>query len=98
MVSPGIDHKEGNPSMLREKAPFSWRYGKYMGMILFVLLLPFIATLLALFFLHRFLLYILIWCLWVPQGIEALVVYSDSPIWQEYMNEQIIPLLERRAV
>jgi hypothetical protein len=48
--------------------------------------------------LYRGALYLLVWLLWLPKGKDILFVYSDSPIWQEYMTTEILPLVERRAV
>jgi hypothetical protein len=36
--------------------------------------------------------------LWLPKGKDVLLVYSDSPIWHEYMTTQVLPLVEERAV
>jgi hypothetical protein len=62
------------------------------------LLLPLIVVALVLFALHRLVLYLLVWLLWVPKGKDTLFVYSDSPIWQEYMTQQVLPLVEDRAI
>jgi hypothetical protein len=48
--------------------------------------------------LYRALLYLLVWALWLPRGKDVLLVYSDSPIWHEYITTQILPLLQERAV
>lgn len=64
----------------------------------FVLLLPLILVVLALHLLHKVALYALVWLLWLPEGRDVLLVYSDSPIWREYMTTEILPLVEERAV
>ena len=48
--------------------------------------------------LYRALLYLLVWALWLPKGKDVLFVYSDSPIWQEYMTTRVLPQLQDRAV
>ena len=63
-----------------------------------VLLSPLILLVLALHFVHKAALYTLVWLLWLPQGRDVLLVYSDSPIWREYMTTQILPLVKERAV
>lgn len=66
-----------------------------------VLLLPIILLALVmagLSHLYRGALYLLVWLLWLPKGKDILFVYSDSPIWCEYMTTEILPLVERRAV
>jgi|SRR5690242_16530414 len=65
---------------------------------LIVALLPLILLALLLFALHRAILYVLVWLVWLPRGKDILVVYSNSPVWQEYMTEQVLPLVEDRAI
>lgn len=62
------------------------------------LILPLIVVASALFALHRLSLYLLIWLLWLPKGKDTLFVYSDSPIWHDYMTQQVLPLVQDRAV
>ncbi|MBV9623352.1 MAG: hypothetical protein JOZ14_05170 [Acidobacteria bacterium] len=66
--------------------------------ILLPLVLPLIIVALLLFTLHRLVLYLLVWMLWVPNGKDTLFVYSDSPIWHGYMTEQVLPLVRDRAI
>lgn len=44
------------------------------------------------------LLYLAIWCWWLPRGKNVLFVYSESPIWRDYMLAEILPLVVHRAV
>lgn len=75
---------------------------RIVGAALIVLLLPLILPLaffsLTLWSLHRIVLYLLIWLVWLPRGKDVLFVYSDSPIWREYMTTQVLPLVQKRAV
>ncbi len=85
--------------MTRQKQPFLRRLGQA---ILIVVLLPLVLPL-ALFavanhLLYRALLYLLVWALWLPRGKDILFVYSDSPIWHEYMATQVLPLVRERSV
>lgn len=67
--------------------------------VLIVLILPiWVPLVLILFVFQRVLLYILIWSVWLPRGRDVLFVYSESPIWKEYMIEEILPLARERAV
>ena len=85
--------------MVREKKPANRRFAEVAGIALLLpLILPLLLIALMLYWLHRLLLYVLIWCIWLPRGKDALVVYSDSPIWRDYMMQQVVPLLEERAV
>jgi len=85
--------------MTRQKQPLLQRLGQ---VVLIVVLLPLILPL-ALFavashLLYRALLHLLVWALWLPRGKDILFVYSDSPIWHEYMETQILPLVQERAI
>lgn len=85
--------------MTRQRQPFLRRLGHA---ILIVLLLPLVLPL-ALFavanhLVYRALLYLLVWALWLPKGKDILFVYSDSPIWNEYMATQVLPLVQERSV
>ncbi|MGB8061410.1 MAG: hypothetical protein WCF26_05930 [Candidatus Sulfotelmatobacter sp.] len=70
--------------------------------VLVLLLLPFVLPLallaLILAVLHRCTLRLLIQIWWLPRGKDVLLVYSDSPIWREYMSSEIMPLVRERAV
>jgi hypothetical protein len=85
--------------MRREKQPLSRRIAKAAFL---VVLLPFIIPLavaaLTLYWLHQLVLYTLIWLLWLPRGKDVLLIYSDSPIWHDYMTTQVLPLVQKRAV
>jgi hypothetical protein len=67
-----------------------------------VLLLPLVVPLalisLMLYVAHRSVLYMFIWVLWLPKGKDVLLVYSDSPIWREFMATQVLPLVQKRAI
>jgi hypothetical protein len=69
---------------------------------LVLVLLPFVLPLALLALtshvLYRTLLYVLVWALWLPKGKDVLLVYSDSPIWHEYMTTQVLPVVGERAV
>jgi hypothetical protein len=69
---------------------------------LVIVLLPFVLPLalaaITFHLLYRIVLYLLVWTLWLPRGKDILFVYSDSPIWREYMETQVLPLVRERAV
>jgi len=85
--------------MTRQKQSFSRRIGQVS---LIVVLLSFIVPLgifaIVSHLFYRALLYVLVWVLWLPKGKDVLLVYSDSPIWGEYVITQILPLVHERAV
>lgn len=69
---------------------------------LFVVLLPAIVPLflvvVTFIVLYHAGLYLLIWLLWLPRGKDVLFVNSNSPIWNQYMTNQVLPLVASRAV
>jgi hypothetical protein len=66
------------------------------------LLLPLIIVLLpvalVLFLIEAVILRLLIWCWWCPRGKDILFVYSNSPIWHDYIEQHFLPRLGDRAV
>ena len=46
----------------------------------------------------RFALLVVVWTTWLPRGTRALVVYSNSPVWQSYFEAEVIPPLADRTV
>jgi hypothetical protein len=85
--------------MKRQKQPLSRRvWGAGLLVVLLPLVLPLALIAVTLYLAHRIALYMLVWVLWLPRGKDILVVYSDSPIWQEYMTTQILPLVQERAI
>ena len=74
--------------------------------LLAVLLAPILVPLIIIFLLciailiplSYLLVYLSIWSVWGIRGKDILFVYSDSPIWRDYMISEVLPLVERRAV
>ncbi len=75
---------------------------KFLAVFLFLIALPiwlpFLVIVLTLFILRRVAVHILVWLCWLPRGKNVLLVFSDSPIWYEYMTTHILPLVRNRAV
>ncbi len=67
-------------------------------LVMLPIVLPLVLVAVTLGLAHRAVLYALVWLLWLPRGTDTLLVYSDSPIWQEYMTSQVLPLVQERAV
>lgn len=65
---------------------------------LLVLLLPFVIGILFFRGFYTIILYLLVWTCWLPRGRDLLVVYSDSPHWKNYFEEEILPHVQERAV
>jgi hypothetical protein len=85
--------------MTRQKQPFLRRLGQgILIVVLLPLILPLALFAIASHLLYRALLYLLVWALWLPRGKDILFVYSDSPIWHDYMATQVLPLVQERSV
>ena len=73
-----------------------------LALLLFVILLPLIAVAIALYLAFCLLqggfLNVVAWRCWCAHGRYVLFVYSDSPIWHDYIKEHILPRLGERAV
>jgi hypothetical protein len=74
------------------------RWPGVLGACLLVLFLPLALASVICYLLFGLLLLVIIWCWWCPRGKKALFVHSNSPLWQEYVAEQILPQLGKRAV
>jgi hypothetical protein len=70
--------------------------------LLIVLLSPVLVAYAVVFLLlwlaFASLLHLAIWVWWCPRGKSVLLVYSNSPVWQEYFETEIVPRLGPRAV
>ena len=67
--------------------------------LLGVLVVP--VVLLVVYLVHLavgLLLHLAVWIFWLPKGKDLLFVYSDSPIWHAYIETEILPHVQRRAV
>ena len=84
----------------RTKSKRRWADG--LGLLMFVILSPIILPLLIIALTFHLLagmfLYPAVWLCWCLRGRFVLFVYSNSPIWQEYVEENILPRLGERAV
>jgi hypothetical protein len=85
--------------MSRQPQPLSRRALQAAFIIVLLpLIIPLAILSLTLLALHRILLYMLVWLLWLPRGKDVLFVFSDSPVWRDYMAQQVFPLVQGRAV
>lgn len=56
-----------------------------------------VAITLGVHALRRSIVNFLIWTTWVPRGKDVLFVSSDSTIWKEYMEQEVLPIVGSRA-
>ena len=61
-------------------------------------LIPIVAVVLLGVLLWSVFLLTVVWLTWCSRGRYALVVYSNSPIWHDYFETQVLPELGRRAI
>jgi len=66
--------------------------------LLLAVLSPLIIVVLLLWVIATISLYISVWLLWCTRGKDILFVYSDSPVWRDYIENHIIPDIEARSV
>src|SRR5215470_3709096 len=75
---------------------------KVLSVTLIIFILPVVLPLavvgLLLSVLNTTVVYLLLWTWRLPNGKDVLYVSSDSPIWKEYMENEILPLVAKRAV
>lgn len=65
---------------------------------LLLVLLPLAAVAFVFWVAAGLLLQIIVWIVWCSRGRYALVVYSNSPIWQQYFEEHVLPAVGTRGV
>lgn len=69
-----------------------------IGIILAVIFLPLLIPLGVCALIYGQLLRLLFWAFYCTRGTNVLFVYSDSPVWKEYLENNIIPELPRTAL
>ena len=74
------------------------QFADLVGLLLFIVFLPLIIVALVFYLLAGLFLHLAVWCIWCARGRYVLFVYSDSPIWHDYVEQQILPRLGERAV
>ena len=62
-------------------------------LILVVVMLAVAARLVAGALIH-----VAVWLWWWPRGRDVLFVYSDSPVWHDYIEINILPNIRQRAI
>ncbi len=67
-------------------------------LVLLPLVIPLAIFVVAIYLVHGAALNAIVWLLWCTRGKHVLLVYSDSPIWHDYIEENIIPHLPRSAI
>jgi hypothetical protein len=68
------------------------------GVVLAPLLLGVVLVAFLAFAIFTVCLHVAIWMWWGLRGRDVLFVYSDSPLWRDYIDQRILPRLGDRAV
>lgn len=63
-----------------------------------VVCIPLLVVVLLYWFIATSTLYLAVWILWCTRGKDILFVYSNSPIWRDYIEQQLIPRIADRSV
>ena len=63
-----------------------------------VVCIPLLLLIVMAYGLYALLLHILLWIFWTPAGKRVLFVYSNSPVWQSYIEDRIVPNLPHGSV
>ncbi len=69
-----------------------------LAAVVLIAISPLILVAIGLYLVAGVLLHIAAWCVWCARGRDVLLVYSNSPIWQSYVEEHLLPRLSHRAV
>jgi hypothetical protein len=70
-----------------------WSPAVVVGLV--IVLSPLVLILLVAYGIYAVLLHVLLWLLW---GRRVLFVYSNSPVWQSYIEEHLLPTLPHGSV
>src|SRR5262245_39460965 len=73
-----------------------WQVALIVPLIPFILVV--VAIALVCFAVMSVCLHVIIWTWWYLRGRDILFVYSDSPVWHDYVEAGILPELGERAV
>jgi hypothetical protein len=78
----------------------SWRERAYRARFAVVVIafIPLILLSLLVYALYAVLLRVAVWTLWNTRGTYVLFVYSDSPVWKPYIEQNIVPKLPSNSV
>ena len=65
--------------------------------VLLLTVVPMVVVVGGVYLILAVLLHIAIMVLWLPRGRKVLFVYSNSPVWQAYVEAEMLPRLPRNA-
>ncbi len=68
------------------------------GFLAFPVLVAVAVLMLVVWLPALILVHLLVWLLWIPKGRVGIMVYSNSPNWQQDVEETILPVVRGRLV
>jgi len=74
-----------------------WFFVLPLFAVLLVVCIPLMLIGIIIPFLLRLIVLFMVWGTWSPRGFSMLIVYSNSPHWQDYFEKGLLPLVGRRA-
>ena len=69
---------------------------KFLVFLFLIIFLPIVLLYLLLYLLWGILLYLAIWLTW--RGRSVLFVYSNSPVWKDYIENEILPRIQNQSI
>jgi hypothetical protein len=73
-------------------------YNQLLVVILLPIWLPLVLFILVLVLIVSIIINLSVWLFWSTRGIRLLYVYSNSPIWQAHIEQEILPKLLEGAI
>lgn len=74
------------------------KIGDFVGLLLLLLFSPLILLWLFFLFLRTVVVHLAVLLLWVPRRRSVLFLYSESPVWQAHIEENVLPRLPPSSV
>jgi hypothetical protein len=71
---------------------------KIIFIFICILLLPIILIAAIIYYSWSLILSIAMWIFWNLRGRDVLFVYSNSPVWSDYIEQKILPNISGRAI
>lgn len=68
------------------------------GIVLVVVLSPLLIAIVLCFLIYSLVLKLMFWAFYCTRGARVLFIYSDSPVWKEYVEGNIFPELPETAI
>ena len=84
--------------MANQRTSSQRRLNAILGLLLLIAVSPLLIVAIVFYLVAGVLLHIAAWCVWCMRGRDVLLVYSNSPVWQSYVEEHLLPRIAHRAV